>query len=91
MPRQMSALKVSQYECLLKEELSCFRCDQAFKTMPRLKEHLQEEWEKQKKRAQTKESRESQLNNKRPAEASPDNANEGTKRQKSSAPSEAAN
>ncbi|EIN07393.1 HIT-like protein, partial [Punctularia strigosozonata HHB-11173 SS5] len=46
----MSALDPTRYESLLKEDLSCFRCEQEFKQMPKLKEHLKEEWEKRRKR-----------------------------------------
>jgi aprataxin len=38
---------------LLKTELSCFVCDQSFKTIPKLKEHLQQEWDKRAKKAKT--------------------------------------
>ncbi len=42
----MSELKRSQYEPLLKDDMSCFHCGQGFKTIPKLKEHLQDEWNK---------------------------------------------
>jgi C2HE / C2H2 / C2HC zinc-binding finger len=45
---QMSDLKKSQYEPLLKDKLSCWRCGQEMKNMPAMKAHLQEEWEKEK-------------------------------------------
>ncbi|GJE86923.1 HIT-like domain-containing protein [Phanerochaete sordida] len=38
-------LKPSTYEPLLKHDLECFHCNEEFKTMPKLKEHLQEEWD----------------------------------------------
>jgi aprataxin len=47
----MSDLKKSQYEPLLKEELSCWRCGQAMRNMPTLKTHLQEEWDKAARKA----------------------------------------
>ncbi|KAF8590586.1 hypothetical protein K439DRAFT_100458 [Ramaria rubella] len=42
----MSKLDKARYEPLLKEDLSCWRCDETFKTIPNLKEHLRQEWEK---------------------------------------------
>lgn len=45
--KQMSKLNKSQYESLLKEDLVCWRCDEAFKTFPKLKEHLRQEWDKE--------------------------------------------
>ncbi|KAF8481535.1 hypothetical protein JB92DRAFT_3037504 [Gautieria morchelliformis] len=41
----MSKLSKSQYEPLLKEDLVCWRCDEAFKAIPKLKEHLRQEWD----------------------------------------------
>ncbi|KAH9951992.1 HIT-like domain-containing protein, partial [Amylocystis lapponica] len=46
----MSKLKPSQYEPLLKEDLSCWRCGEELKNMPKLKAHLQEEWDVEAKR-----------------------------------------
>ncbi|CAL1704540.1 unnamed protein product [Somion occarium] len=43
---KMSELKKSKYEPLLKENLTCFRCDAMFKNIPTLKSHLEEEWNK---------------------------------------------
>lgn len=51
---QMSQLKPSQYEPLLKEQLECWKCNREFKTMPLLKAHLQEEWEAEAKREKAK-------------------------------------
>ena len=48
---QMAKLKASEYEPILKEDLSCFRCHSHQKNMPTLKAHLQEEWNKLEKRA----------------------------------------
>jgi len=48
-----TALNEKVYDPLLKEDLSCFKCGQDFKFMPKLKDHLQEEWETEKKRAKT--------------------------------------
>jgi len=42
----MAELKKSQYEPLLKEDLTCFRCGHTMKNIPTLKVHLQEEWDK---------------------------------------------
>ncbi|EJU05530.1 HIT-like protein [Dacryopinax primogenitus] len=41
----------AKYEPLLKTDLSCFKCDESFKRMPRLKEHLEDEWKKEKRHA----------------------------------------
>ena len=51
---QISALKTSDYEPLLKEDLSCHHCDRAFKNMPQLKGHLQEEWDALRQRGSRK-------------------------------------
>jgi len=45
----VATLKKSQYESLLKEDLSCWKCTLGFKNIPQLKGHLQEEWDKQTK------------------------------------------
>lgn len=42
----MAKLPPTKYELLLKESLSCFHCASEQKNMPKLKKHLQEEWEK---------------------------------------------
>ncbi|EIW85063.1 HIT-like protein [Coniophora puteana RWD-64-598 SS2] len=47
-------LKPSEYEPLLKESLVCWRCDRILPNMPTLKNHLQEEWDKEAKRAAEK-------------------------------------
>jgi aprataxin len=47
----MSKLSKSQYEPLLKEALVCWQCDEVFKTIPQLKEHLRQEWDKEATRA----------------------------------------
>ncbi|KAG2054767.1 HIT-like protein [Suillus hirtellus] len=41
-----SQLKKSEYEPLLKEDLSCWKCDRNLSNMPKLKSHLQEEFDK---------------------------------------------
>lgn len=43
-PEQKVVLKRSRYEPLLKEELSSFKTDDSFKTIPKLKEHLKAIW-----------------------------------------------
>ncbi|GBE81931.1 HIT-like domain-containing protein [Sparassis latifolia] len=48
------ALTPRQYEDRLKEDLMCFKCDDVFKTMPKLKEHLQQEWDRMAKREKAK-------------------------------------
>lgn len=50
----MAKIPKSQYEPLLKEDLVCWSCDQVFKTIPKLKEHLKEKWEKDVARARAK-------------------------------------
>jgi len=47
----MAKLKASEYEPILKEDLSCFRCHSHQKNMPTLKAHLQEDWNKLEKQA----------------------------------------
>lgn len=45
--RRMIKLDASQYEPLLKDgDLCCWRCDRSLESMPRLKAHLQEEFDK---------------------------------------------
>ena len=51
---QISQLGKTQYESLLKEDLVCWRCDEAFKTIPKLKEHLRQEWENDAAKANTR-------------------------------------
>jgi aprataxin len=50
----MSDLTKSQYEPLLKDDLSCWRCGEGMKNMPTLKAHLQEEWDNERKREKAK-------------------------------------
>ncbi|KAJ7273655.1 HIT-like domain-containing protein [Mycena haematopus] len=50
----MAKLDTKHYESMLKEDLSCWRCDASIKNMPALKAHLQEEWDAQAKRAKAK-------------------------------------
>jgi len=50
----MSELKKSQYEPLLKDDLSCWRCGKDMKNMPTLKAHLQEEWDNLAKKEKAK-------------------------------------
>ncbi|EJD46088.1 HIT-like protein, partial [Auricularia subglabra TFB-10046 SS5] len=48
--KQMAKLPKKQYEPLLKEKLMCFRCEQELKTIPALRAHLQEEFDREEKR-----------------------------------------
>jgi aprataxin len=51
---QVSKLEKSEYDPLLKTDLSCWRCGQHYKNIPALKEHLQEEWDKESAREKAK-------------------------------------
>ncbi|KIJ44100.1 hypothetical protein M422DRAFT_169064 [Sphaerobolus stellatus SS14] len=53
--KTMAKLPKSQYEPLLKEDLICWRCNESFKTIPKLKEHLRAEWEKDAAKVKVKE------------------------------------
>ncbi|KAJ3573956.1 hypothetical protein NP233_g2081 [Leucocoprinus birnbaumii] len=55
--QSMAKLSPSKYEPLLKDPLICFHCGTEKKNMPTLKAHLQEEWEKLKKRAEVHKKR----------------------------------
>lgn len=46
----MSQLRKKGYEPLLKEDLTCWKCERAVKNMPTLKEHLQEEWDNERRK-----------------------------------------
>ncbi|KZV99106.1 HIT-like protein [Exidia glandulosa HHB12029] len=70
--KRMSKLPKAQYEPLLKESLSCFRCDKELKTIPALKTHLQEEWD-------AKEKRELAKGKKRKAQGAPDGEDDAKK------------
>ncbi|KAJ6502605.1 HIT-like domain-containing protein [Mycena sanguinolenta] len=50
----MVKLDTKHYESMLKEDLSCWRCNAAMKNIPSLKAHLQEEWDTQAKREKAK-------------------------------------
>ncbi|KAL0946965.1 hypothetical protein HGRIS_013118 [Hohenbuehelia grisea] len=60
----MAALKKSQYEPILKEDLTCWRCEGTFKNMPALKTHLQEEFDKLTSREKAKAERKRKLEQK---------------------------
>lgn len=45
-----SRLRKNDYEPLLKEDLTCWKCERAVKNMPTLKEHLQEEWDNERRK-----------------------------------------
>lgn len=47
---KLSALQATEYEPLLKADLSCWRCGKGLKNMPALKAHLREEWEEEGRR-----------------------------------------
>lgn len=53
----MARLPVSQYEPLLKEDLNCWRCHTSLKNIPALKVHLQEEWDKEKRKTTVQKKR----------------------------------
>ncbi|KAG9127505.1 hypothetical protein FRC07_012914 [Ceratobasidium sp. 392] len=42
---QKAAIPAQKYEPLLKTSLTCFKCEETFKTLPQLKTHLQQEWD----------------------------------------------
>ncbi|KAF7338341.1 HIT-like protein [Mycena venus] len=50
----MAKLDTKHYESMLKEDLSCWRCNASMKNIPTLKAHLQEEWDTQAKREKAK-------------------------------------
>ncbi|KAJ7097980.1 HIT-like domain-containing protein, partial [Mycena belliarum] len=50
----MARLDTKHYEAMLKEDLSCWRCNTHMKTIPALKSHLQEEWDAEAKREKAK-------------------------------------
>ncbi|KAG8800102.1 hypothetical protein FRC18_008114 [Serendipita sp. 400] len=49
--KQMSRLPSSEYERLLKEDLSCWRCKVSQKNIPTLKAHLEVEWKREQEKA----------------------------------------
>ncbi|KAJ6630744.1 hypothetical protein B0H10DRAFT_1982687 [Mycena sp. CBHHK59/15] len=64
----MAKLDKKRYEPMLKEDLTCWRCDTSIKNMPTLKAHLQEEWDKEVKREKAKIERQRQLEKKEHAD-----------------------
>ncbi|KAJ7709962.1 HIT-like domain-containing protein [Mycena rosella] len=50
----MAKLDAKHYELMLKEDLSCWRCNAHMKNIPTLKTHLQEEWDAEAKREKAK-------------------------------------
>ncbi|KAF7363389.1 HIT-like protein [Mycena sanguinolenta] len=52
--KSMVKLDTKQYESMLKEDLSCWRCNASMKNIPSLNAHLQEEWDTQAKREKAK-------------------------------------
>ncbi|TCD68898.1 hypothetical protein EIP91_009448 [Steccherinum ochraceum] len=71
-------LNPAEYEPFLKEDLVCFKCHKLFKNIPKLKEHLQEEFDalikrekaKQERLAKQKRKREEKERNEREGSAS---------------------
>lgn len=61
---QMSKLDEKSYEKLLKEDLVCWKCDLPMKNMPTLKDHLQEEWDKESQREKARADRKRKLEEK---------------------------
>jgi len=50
----MAKLDPKQYEPILKQDMSCWHCGTPFKNIPKLKAHLQEEWDSQAKQEKAK-------------------------------------
>lgn len=75
---QKAQLNPAEYEPFLKEDLVCFKCHKLFKNIPKLKEHLQEEFDalikrekaKQERLAKQKRKREEKERNEREGSAS---------------------
>lgn len=65
----MAKLPPTKYELLLKASLSCFHCASEQKNMPKLKKHLQEEWEKLQTQAENQKKRKfkSEINRDQPS------------------------
>lgn len=78
----MAELNPKTYEALLKEDLSCWHCSVSMKNMPKLKEHLQEEWDKLATREKAKLDRKEKLDAKRHAKEIPDDDEHASKRRK---------
>ena len=60
----MAKLDEKAYEKLLKEDLVCWKCESPMKNIPTLKEHLQEEWDKESKREKARAERKRKLDEK---------------------------
>lgn len=76
----MAKLDPKPFALLLKEDLSCWRCGSEMKNIPKLKEHLQEEWDRDK----AKHERKRKLEQKAKANAGDFADHEQTKKQKTS-------
>ncbi|KAJ7582769.1 HIT-like domain-containing protein [Mycena floridula] len=61
----MAKLETRQYEKLLKQDLACWRCGDEYSQIPKLKEHLQVEWDEQARREKAKLERKKRLEEKR--------------------------
>ncbi|KAF9264833.1 HIT-like protein [Marasmius fiardii PR-910] len=77
---QMKKLDEKKYEKLLKEDLSCYRCEKSMRNIPALKMHLQEEWDADAARQKAKEGRKRKLEETRSGKGSDEH---GDKKQKS--------
>ena len=70
----MTSLQQNRHEPLLKEGLECWRCREAFKTFPKLKEHLTREKEAE---ASRKKKARQALKRKSPVDGDADEADPG--------------
>jgi aprataxin len=61
----MIKLPKSQYEPILKEDLQCWRCEEAAKNFPALKEHLKEHFDSDCAKSAAKQEREERRKQKR--------------------------
>ncbi|CAE7200869.1 unnamed protein product [Rhizoctonia solani] len=66
-----AAIPTQKYEALLKKDLECFKCQETFKTIPQLKTHLQNEWDKDQKVECQKSSRDKRSRTETPRENTP--------------------
>ncbi|KAJ7685130.1 HIT-like domain-containing protein [Mycena polygramma] len=64
----MARLDPKRFEPILKEDLSCWRCNGTMKNIPTLKTHLQEEWDTEMRREKAKIERQRKMEEKRAAD-----------------------
>lgn len=64
----MARLDPKRFEPILKEDLSCWRCNTSMKNIPTLKIHLQEEWDSEMKREKARIERQRKMEGKRAAD-----------------------